>query len=136
MLKVIAAFLAPFVLSLFFGIYNIFNFIITNNGSLTFSIDGFLFVYIFALPAYLFIAVPTSIAIEFFDKGIRWVNYTLAGLLGGVIVVFLNTDNTRDFVYPVEVALEYMITGFSFYVTLKILEMLDHKLQQEDIEEM
>ena len=135
MLKVIATFLAPFVLSLFIGIYNIFNLIITHNGSLTFSIDGFLIVYIFALPAYLFIAVPASIAIEYINKGTRWVNYTLAGLIGGVIVVFLNTVNsTQDFVFPVEYAIAYMIAGFSFYVTLKILEVLEHKLQgREDI---
>jgi hypothetical protein len=134
MLKVIAAFLAPFVLSLFFGLYNLVNLMITYNGSLTFSIDGLLFVYIYALPAYLFIAVPASIAIEYINKGIRWVNYTLAGLIGGLIVVFLNTNSTQGFVFPVEYAVVYMIAGFSFYVTLKLLEMLEDKLQREDIE--
>lgn len=123
MLKFIAAFLAPFVLSLFFILYNLFNLIFIHNRPLSFSIDGFLLVYIFALPAYLLIGVPASIIIERINKGIRWLNYSLAGVIGGLIVIFINSS--QDY----KTALAHSVAGFSFYCTPRILELIDRSIK-------
>jgi len=129
MLKVIAVFLAPLVLSLFFILYNLLSMPL-KNGSLNISFEGFFVVYIFALPAYLFIAIPASLIIEHMNKGIRWLNYILAGIIGGGIVIFINTMHSmQDFVYTLDSILAYMAAGFSFYVTLVISEMVEQKFQ-------
>jgi len=135
MLKVIAAFLAPLVLSLFFILYNLLSMLLKNgslNDSFYISFEGFFVVYIFALPAYLFIAIPASLIIERINKGIRWLNYILAGVIGGGIVILINTVNSmQDFIYTIDSLLAYMAAGFSFYVTLVILEMLTQKFQSK-----
>ncbi|KKE79455.1 hypothetical protein NSA56_18015 [Oceanobacillus caeni] len=132
MLKVIAAFLAPFVLSFFFILYNLLGMILSND-PLTFSFGGFSFVYIFALPAFLFIAVPASFIIERVNKGVRWLNYILAGIIGGGIVIFINTVNSnQDFVYTPDAIVAYMLAGFSFYLTILILEILEQKFQNNE----
>jgi hypothetical protein len=130
LLKVIAAFLAPFILSIFLILYQLIRIIVTLDGSASLHLSGFLFVYIYALPAYLLLGVPASILIERLNKGIRWVNYALAGALGGIVVVFLNAINhSIAFVYSLESIFFYMLAGFAFYVTLKLLEILEQKKQ-------
>lgn len=126
MLKFIAAFSAPFVLSLFFIKYNLFNLIFIHNRPLSFSIDGFLLVYIFTLPAYLLIGVPASIIIERINKGMRCLNYSLAEIIGELIVIFINS--TQDY----KSALAYSMAGFSFYCILRILELIDHSIKNRE----
>jgi|SRR5690625_309881 len=132
MLKIFAAFLAPVVLTIYFILYHLFRMILVHQFSLSFSFDGFFFVYIYAFPAYLLIAVPVSMVIERINKGIRWINYTLAGLLGGLIVVFINAVNSsQGFVFTMGWAIMYMTAGFSFYIALRILEKIDDRLQNQ-----
>ncbi|WP_339226000.1 hypothetical protein NSQ77_10945 [Oceanobacillus sp. FSL K6-2867] len=50
MLKFVVAFLESVALSSFSILYNVFSLIFIHNGSLSFSMDAFLVVYIFALP--------------------------------------------------------------------------------------
>lgn len=127
-MKFVAAFLAPIVLSLFFVIYNLVHFIFIYNDLPSFSLDGFLFVYIYALPVYLLFGVPVSIIIEKINKGIRWLNYSLAGVVGGLIIVLINSteiNSTQDYM----TALAYSVAGFSYYCTLRVLELIESNLQ-------
>jgi len=124
MLKVFAAFLAPVILILFFTVYNLFSMMLTNRFSISFSFEGFFFVYIVAFPVYLFIAVPVSIIIERIGRDIRWINYMLAGLIAGCILVFINSmDNSDGFV------ITCIHDGRPFfYADLRLFELLDQKL--------
>lgn len=67
-LKVPAAFLAPFILCFFFLLYNIIADIIVSNSLNTYftlagQILGVFLIYIYALPIYLLIGIPISLII-------------------------------------------------------------------------
>lgn len=75
------------------------------------------------MPVYLLFGVPVSIMIEKINKGIRWLNYSLAGVVGGLIIMFINS--TQDYM----TALAYSVAGFSYYWTLRVLELIEGNLQ-------
>ncbi|WP_164216085.1 hypothetical protein [Virgibacillus sp. YIM 98842] len=132
MLKVFAAFLAPFILMIFFSLFNVFSMILSGNYSISFSLSGFLYVYIFAFPAYLLMGVPVSVIIERINLGLRWFHYSLAGAFAGFVLVFINSvGNSQGFVFTFEWAITYMVAGFSFYTALRGLEILDERLQNK-----
>ncbi|MBM7631076.1 hypothetical protein [Geomicrobium sediminis] len=121
MLKIFAAILSPFVFSLLIGIYQIPKFIL-NSTFPSFPLDSYYLIFlIYALPAYLLLAVPASFIIEHINKGIRWVNYSVAGVLGGLMIYFVNNS-------PIDwEILLYLLAGLSFYVSLKVLEISKRK---------
>lgn len=121
MLKIFAAMLSPFVFSFFIGIYQIPKFI-SNSTFPSFTLDYSLTFYIYSLPAYLLLAVPASFIIEHINKGIRWVNYSIAGGLGGLMLLFFNNS-------PIEWENSlFLCAGLSFYVSLKVLEVTKRKI--------
>src|SRR5699024_2730461 len=92
--------------------------------------EGLLLIYIYALPFYLIVAVPVSVIIERINKGIRWVNYLVAGLLTGIVIVLLNTNDKSFEDGPlIETIFIYMMAGLVFYYVLKILEFNEQKQQ-------
>jgi len=113
-------------LVLFFIIYNLATMIFTGNSNSTFTIsdigEGVMFVYIYALPFYLIVGILTAVIIERINKGIRWVNYSLAGMFVGILIISLNTTNKS-----IEVIFFYMMAGLVFYLVLKILEFIEQK---------
>lgn len=133
--KVIAAFIAPVIVFIWYSAYTL----VTYQG---FVFDGILnlsdhlfstifIVYIYALPAYLFIAAPISLFIEYCNKGIRWMNYCLAGIVGGFIVLLVYPGNNIDeFRFTTGFVISYMLMGFSFYISLRWVEIKDKKLQK------
>lgn len=111
-------------------IYNVITMAFTKSVTMEFTIksigEGLMLIYIYALPFYLIVAVPVSVIIERINKGIRWVNYLVAGLLTGIVIVLLNTnDNSFEAGPLIETIFIYMMAGLVFYYVLKILEFID-----------
>lgn len=126
LLKITVAFLAPFIFTLFSILYSII-FDIINGYSPNFNVKGvwFFIFYLYTLPAYLLIGVPISLIIERINKGIQWINYSLAGLVGGPIVAFIINNNGLHGIDDIPVAfLAWVTAGLSYYVSLVILEKL------------
>src|SRR5699024_237458 len=133
-IKFIAAFIAPLALTLFLMIYNVITMAFTKSVTMEFTIksigEGLLLIYIYALPFYLIVAVPVSVIIERINKGIRWGNYLVAGLLAGIVIVLLNSNNKSFEAAPlIETIFIYMMAGLAFYFVLKILEFIEQKQQ-------
>src|SRR5699024_807474 len=107
-------------------IYNVITMAFTKSVTMEFTIKsigvGLLLIYIYALPFYLIVAVPASVIIERINKGIRWVNYLVAGLLADIVIVMFNSKN-RSFVAAllIETFFIYMKAELVFYYVLKIL---------------
>jgi|SRR5690625_286881 len=126
LLKITVAFLAPFIFTLFSILYSII-FDIINGYSPNFNVKGvwFFIFYLYTFPAYLLIGVPISLIIERINKGIQWINYSLAGLVGGPIVAFIINNNGLHGIDDIPVAfLAWVTAGLSYYVSLVILEKL------------
>src|SRR5699024_5963746 len=111
-------------------IYNVITMAFTKSVTMEFTIksicEGLMLIYIYALPFYLSVAVPVSVIIERSNKGIRWVNYLVARLLTGIVIVLLNTnDNSCEAGPLIETIVIYMMAGRVFYDVLKILDFID-----------
>src|SRR5699024_3190042 len=129
-IKFIAAFIAPLALTLFLMIYNVITMAFTKSVTMEFTIKsigvGLLLIYIYALSFYLIVAVAVSVIIERINKEIRWINYLVAGLLAGIVIVLLNSNNKSFEAAPlIETIFIYMMVGLFFYYVLKILEFID-----------
>lgn len=136
MFKITASFFAPFVLSSFFLLYNVI-FDMIHNYSFKFVFEGigfgFFIIYIFALPAYLFIGVPISLIIERINEGIQWINYSLAGIAGGLILVFIiNKSSLQELDDILGAFFLWAAAGLSYYISLVILEKLVQKLRNRE----
>ena len=133
LLKVTAAFLAPFIFTLFFILYSII-FDVINGYSPNFNVEGvwFFIVYLYTLPAYLLIGVPISLIIERINKGIQWINYSLAGMVGGLIFSFIinNGSLPLDNIHVTFVV--WATAGLSYYVSLVTLKKLVQKLRNKE----
>src|SRR5699024_11488244 len=113
---------------LFLMIDNVITMAFTKSVTMEFKIksifEGLMLIDIYALPFYLIVAVPVSVIIERINKGIRWVNYLVAGLLTGIVIVLLNTNDKSFEAGPViETIFIYMKAGLVYYYILKILEI-------------
>ncbi len=132
-LKVPAAFLAPFILCFFFLLYNIIADIIVSNSLNTYftlagQILGVFLIYIYALPIYLLIGIPISLIIERVNKGVRWINYSLGGMAGGLFLYFMNSNlQDLDGTFFLMAA-----AGLSYYFSLVFLEKLVQILRNKE----
>ncbi|MBN6205387.1 hypothetical protein JYK21_02895 [Ralstonia pickettii] len=129
-IKIIAAFLAPFTLTLLFLLYNI-TVRMMNGYSLNFTFDGigFFIIYMYALPVYLFIGIPISLIIERFHKGIKWINYSLGGIAGGLFLLFINRNsNLQDLE---DTLFLWLAAGLSYYASFALLEKPVQKLRNK-----
>src|SRR5699024_12804776 len=126
----IAAFIAPLALTLFLMIYNVITMAFTKSVTMEFTIksigEGLLLIYIYALPFYLIVAVPVSVIIDRINKWFRWVNYLVAGLLAGIVIVLLNSnDKSFEAAHFIETLFIYMMAGLVVYYGFNIFELID-----------
>src|SRR5699024_8888718 len=111
-------------------IYNVITMAFTKSVTMEFTIksigEGLLLIYIYALPFYLIVEVPVSCIIGWINQWIRCVNYLVAGLLAGILIVLLNSNDKSFEAAPlIETIFIYMMAGLVFYYVLKILEFID-----------
>lgn len=132
-LKITVAFLAPFILSLFLILYDMILGVI-NGYSTNFNFEAvwFFVFYLYALTAFLIIGVPISLIIERINKGIQWINYSLAGMVGGLIFSFIinNGSLPLDNIHVTFVV--WATAGLSYYVSLVTLKKLVQKLRNKE----
>ncbi|MFB4158893.1 hypothetical protein ACE1TF_03315 [Geomicrobium sp. JSM 1781026] len=134
MLKVFAAVVSPIVFYFILSILDWAKEMLIYNSLPTLSLEAFFIVYVFSLPAFLLIALPISIILDRIPYGLRWVNYMLSGLVGGVIVVVFNVlRGVENLDISLEWVVGYMIAGGAFYCSLRLLETFDERLQGNDV---
>lgn len=89
------------------------------------SFGGLGFVYIYALPVYLLLAVPVSLIIDKINPKWKIRYYAVAGLFGGILVVLLfSVVGTNDFDLDIKMGVVYMIAGIAFYLSEMLLKKL------------
>ncbi|MFD2627687.1 hypothetical protein [Oceanobacillus kapialis] len=126
--RVLASVTAPVLIYIFLVIYGVIVYTI-NSLELPpiFSLAEFLTIYLISFAFCFFIGIPLSFIIDKI-KGIRGINYTLAG---GIIYVILmiknNIEHSRFFIH-VDSLLTYSFAGLAFFISLKIMEILFQKL--------
>ncbi|RCW63949.1 hypothetical protein [Saliterribacillus persicus] len=83
-----------------------------------------LIVYLYSFPFFLFIGIPTSIIIDKINKGVRWVNYAIAGGIVGLIMKIKNIIDGYPILYDLDVFIIFPGASIIFYLLLKSLEII------------
>nr|CDQ32593.1 hypothetical protein BN993_02011 [Virgibacillus halodenitrificans] len=127
--RVLAAVIAPVLLYVSFVIYGIsYRFLTGIPIPQLFSLFGFMLVYIFSLPFYLIIGIPFSIIIDKINKKFRWLSYIIAGYVILILITLVQTFENGNFTIDRESMIAYPMAGFSFFITLKVIETTFKKL--------
>ncbi|UOQ85301.1 hypothetical protein [Gracilibacillus salinarum] len=84
----------------------------------------FLIIYSYSFPFFLLLGVPASILIDKIDKGVRLVNYVIAGFIVGLIMKIINVMEGNPLLYDLGILIFCTIASMIFYFTLKSLEFI------------
>ncbi len=122
--KLLSAVLSPLTFYIILILLEIIKSIVIRS-SIVISFGGLGFVYIYALPVYLLLAVPVSIIIDKINPKWKIPYYAIAGLFGGILVVLLfSVVGTNDFDFDIKMGVGYMIAGIAFYLSEMLLKKL------------
>ncbi|WP_163582390.1 hypothetical protein [Gracilibacillus saliphilus] len=93
----------------------------------------FFIVYWYSFPFFLFIGIPASIIIDKVNKGVRWINYAIAGGIIGLIMKIINIIDGNPILYDLGSFIVYPGSSVIFYLLLKSLEIIFTKAFGEHI---
>ncbi|WP_018931395.1 hypothetical protein [Gracilibacillus lacisalsi] len=84
----------------------------------------FFIVYWYSFPFFLLIGIPASIIIDKINRGVRWVNYAIAGGIVGLIMKIINIIEGYPILYDLGTFIVYPGASIIFYLLLKSLEII------------